>query len=174
MTAAFFCLRFSISRVVDRVCLVATTRRSNLQGPLNSKVLIDLRDSAADARRPSVAARFFTGRRIGRVDVGARRRDRGCIITNSFGRQLTTSRHGDILRHCLVLRKRRGAMSRDCTLASKLLLECRIARRFASISRQAAPLRQKPFAIVKRDGEDPPTVAGRPSSHAYFAAGGKG
>ena len=113
MTAAFFCLRFSISRVVDRVCLVATTRRSNLQGPLNSKVLIDLRDSAADARRPSVAARFFTGRRIGRVDVGARRRDRGCIITNSFGRQLTTSRHGDILRHCLVLRKRRGAMSRD-------------------------------------------------------------
>ena len=66
-----------------------------------------------------------------------------------------------------VAKKTRREWAEICPLASKLLLECRTVRRSASISRQAAPLRQKPFAIVKWDGEDRPTVAGRPSSHAY-------
>jgi hypothetical protein len=35
-------------------------------------------------------------------------------------------------------------------------------------------LRKKPFAIGSVDSEDRPSVARRPSSHAYFAAGGKG
>ena len=102
---------------VDRVYFVATTRRSNLQSPLNPEVLIDFEfGTLAPIRRG-----LFTVRRIERVDVRARRRDRGCIITNSFGCQLTTSRHRDSLTHCLVLRKRRGAneprfarLHRDC------------------------------------------------------------
>ena len=48
----------------------------------------------------------------------------------------------------------------------KLLLECRTAGHFTPITRQAATLREKPLAIVKRDGEDSPTVAGRLSLQA--------
>src|SRR6516165_3875116 len=72
------------------------------------------------------------------------------------------------LRHCSVLRKRRGTSHEICRLESELLLECRTVQRSASICRQAVPLRQKPFAIGQRDGEDRLTVAGRPSSHAYL------
>src|ERR1700751_530856 len=74
----------------------------------------------------------------------------------------------DRLAHCLVLRKRRGTIGRDWRLILKLLRECRTIPRSASIFRQAAPLRQKPVAIGQRDGEDPSTVAGQPSSHAYL------
>jgi hypothetical protein len=39
---------------------------------------------------------------------------------------------------------------------------------------QAGPRRQKLFAIGQRNGEDQPTVAGRPSSHAYLRPEVKG
>jgi hypothetical protein len=53
---------------------------------------------------------------------------------------------------CLVLRKRRGTMGKIYRLAAKLLLKCRSIERSALIPRQAPSLRQKPFAIGKRDG----------------------
>src|SRR5215467_7095406 len=70
--------------------------------------------------------------------------------------------------HSVVLRKRRAGSAGICRLASKLLLECRIGRRSAPISRPAGLYGQKPFAIDRRDDEDQRTVAGQPSSHAYL------
>jgi hypothetical protein len=58
-----------------------------------------------------------------------------------------------------VAKKTRPPRAEIPGVMAKLLRECRGTRRSARISRQAVPLRQKPFAIGKVDGEDRSTVA---------------
>ena len=84
----------------------------------------------------------------------ARRQGAKLCCIDPFGRQPSASRSAGDLTHRLGLQKD-GVDGLRFTGTSKLLLKCHTVGHFTPITRQAATLREKPFAIVKRDREDP-------------------